>query len=240
MSSSPSPAAQVVVAPPSIPGEPPSPEDLGRSGWNVLHTAAAVFPNKPTEQQRQSMRDFFASFAQVYACSTCAFHLRRHLAKHPPDVTDKRSLSSYVCDAHNKVNKFLGKPVMDCDPDVVLRRWHPTYPRMDDVPPLEEQIAAEQRRLALLAAEVKAKVEGENRRKELWWGFGGVPANVASTPYSSSSSSSAASTRLPRAADLGLGDGGRSGDVVDPSNPLSILSLLPVCRVYCPEKHKEI
>jgi hypothetical protein len=124
-----------------IPGECPYPEELGQAGWTVLHTAAAVFPNKPTPAQVGHFHAFITSWANVYACSHCAYHMRQMLIRKPPSVVmDKRSASRYVCELHNEVNEMLQKPTYNCDPDVVLRRWHPTYPEMADQPTPEEQL----------------------------------------------------------------------------------------------------
>lgn len=127
------------------PGAPPTPEELGNAGWTVLHTAAAAFPNKPSSDQQEAMRQFILSWSKVYACSHCAYHMRTVLQSKPPVVTSKRDVSQFVCELHNDVNHMLGKEQYDCRPDAVLRRWHPTYPEMDDVPTIEEQIEAERR-----------------------------------------------------------------------------------------------
>ena len=124
-----------------IPGECPYSEDLGRAGWTILHTAAAVFPNKPSTAQVAHFQQFITSWANVYACSHCAFHMRQMIIRNPPTVAvDKRSASRYVCQLHNEVNSMLMKPVYNCDPDIVLKRWHPTYPEMTDTPMPEEQL----------------------------------------------------------------------------------------------------
>jgi hypothetical protein len=78
------------------------------------------------------MRQFISSWSQIYPCAVCAHHMRKFLAVSPPVVTDKRTISKWMCEMHNDVNTQLGRPTYDCDPEVVLRRWHPTYPSMDD------------------------------------------------------------------------------------------------------------
>ncbi len=115
-----------------------TPEAIGWAGWTILHTTAAAFPNSPSEAQKKDMRDFIRSWSRVYPCSICAFHMRNQLRTMPPDVASKRALSRWTCEMHNSVNSMLGKETYDCDPDKVLRRWHPTYPHMDDEPTPEE------------------------------------------------------------------------------------------------------
>jgi mitochondrial FAD-linked sulfhydryl oxidase len=148
-----------------IPGKCPTPAELGVSGWNILHSSAAVYPYKPTEVQQKAMKSFIESWAHVYACSWCAYHMRDYVQKHPPDVRDKVSVSRYVCELHNEVSERLGKDLFDCSPDVVLRRWHPGYPdKMEDKPTIEEQLAASAKKKAEAAAAQRRQQEAEERR----------------------------------------------------------------------------
>ncbi|KAG5509126.1 hypothetical protein JKF63_06135 [Porcisia hertigi] len=127
----------------TIPGVCPTPMELGMSGWNILHSSAAVYPYKPSAAQQEAMKNFIYSWAHVYACSWCAYHMREYVRNHPPNVQDKHTVSHYLCEMHNDVNERLGKDMFDCSPDVVLRRWHPGYPnKMEDQPTIEEQLAA--------------------------------------------------------------------------------------------------
>nr|AEV77084.1 Erv [Leishmania tarentolae] len=153
----------------TIPGECPTPLELGVSGWNILHSSAAVYPYKPSSVQQTAMRNFIESWAYVYACSWCAYHMREYVRAHPPDVRDKLTVSRYVCEMHNNVNERLGKELFDCTPSVVLRRWHPGYPnKMEDTPTIEEQLAASNREKS--AAKDSAHHEQEHERR--FSGFG--------------------------------------------------------------------
>ncbi|CAD2221933.1 Erv1p [Angomonas deanei] len=130
-----------------IPGSPPSPIELGNAGWSILHSAAAVYPYKPTKEQKEAMKGFIYGWSHVYACNWCAYHMRRYVAEHPPVVDDKISVSRYICAFHNNVNEHVGNPTYSCDPDVLLRRWHPGYPNnMADHPSMEERVAAEEKK----------------------------------------------------------------------------------------------
>ncbi|XQJ25955.1 FAD-linked sulfhydryl oxidase, putative [Leishmania guyanensis] len=148
----------------TIPGACPTPLELGVSGWNILHSSAAVYPYKPSAVQQTAMKNFIESWAHVYACSWCAYHMREYVHNHPPDVRDKLTASRYVCEMHNEVNERLGKDAFDCSPDVVLRRWHPGYPnKMEDKPTIEEQLAASEREKST-AKEAKRRQQEEERR----------------------------------------------------------------------------
>ncbi|RNF15099.1 putative 2Fe-2S iron-sulfur cluster binding domain containing protein [Trypanosoma conorhini] len=146
-----------------IPGECPTPGELGHAGWAVLHTAAAVYPYKPSALQQEAFGAFLHSWSHVYACSHCGYHMRRYLKRNPPVVTDKLALNRYLCEFHNTVNRSVRKPVYDCDPMTVLRRWHPTFPEMEDQPTIEEQIAQQQR---LDQAEAQKRQEEELQQRQ--------------------------------------------------------------------------
>lgn len=82
---------------------------------------AAYYPDSPTQQQQQAMRQFIAALGEFYPCEECAGHLRRELAKHPPQVGSAAELSGWTCRLHNLVNVRLGKPEFDCSK--VFERW---------------------------------------------------------------------------------------------------------------------
>src|SRR5690349_7927311 len=47
-------------------------EELGRSSWAMLHTIAAKYPVYAPENMRRAMRDYLASFSEIYPCSQCS------------------------------------------------------------------------------------------------------------------------------------------------------------------------
>lgn len=96
-------------------------EELGRNTWSFLHTMAAYYPKKPSEQQKKSMIQFIDSFSEFYPCKICAEDLREDLKTNRPDVRDRYTFSDWMCRIHNNVNRKLGKPVFDCSQ--VLERW---------------------------------------------------------------------------------------------------------------------
>lgn len=136
--------------------EAPTPEDIGRAGWTILHTTAAAFPNRPSPSQQQDFRDFIRSWSRLYPCSVCSYHMRQELQQRDIVATNKREASRFVCEIHNSVNSMLGKSEADCDPEKLLKRWHPGYPdSMDDEPSIEEQLASARMKEASKAAESK-------------------------------------------------------------------------------------
>lgn len=88
---------------------------LGKSTWHFLHTMTLRFPDKPTLQESETLRSFFANFAQLYPCGDCAHHFQQLVKELPPQVGSRMSASLWLCAVHNEVNKSLGKPEFPCD-----------------------------------------------------------------------------------------------------------------------------
>ncbi|XP_026325213.1 FAD-linked sulfhydryl oxidase ALR [Hyposmocoma kahamanoa] len=96
-------------------------EDLGHSTWGFLHSMAAYYPQKPTENQEKDMKKFFHIFAEFYPCEPCALDFWDDIQENPPQTRSRDALSKWLCDRHNTVNKKLGKPMFDCS--MVTERW---------------------------------------------------------------------------------------------------------------------
>lgn len=124
--------AQPRTAPAKPPQDacPPDIEELGRSTWTFLHSAAAYFPDAPSAEQKHAMQALLDALPLVYPCATCAEELREEYARQPPTarvdaVESATTLQAYVCTLHNEVNARLGKPLWDCADRARLRhRWY--------------------------------------------------------------------------------------------------------------------
>ncbi len=115
-------AATVYTA--SVQEYPPSPEELGRGGWTVLHMVTIRYPDHPTDEEKITMQQFFDSFARVYPCQDCSKHFRIELQNSPPVLDSKKDLSEWLCRVHNNVNARLGKSQFNCAN--VMQRWDPS------------------------------------------------------------------------------------------------------------------
>jgi len=102
---------------------PPDRTRVGRAGWSLLHTMAAHYPENPDSSTQETFSRFIHSFARVFPCKSCAYHFRKSIAKEPPKVESRESLSNWVCVMHNKVNKVLQKPIFPCDIKSLDNRW---------------------------------------------------------------------------------------------------------------------
>lgn len=87
---------------------------LGNSAWHLFHTVLARYPDKPTEQEKSTLKQYIHLFAQVYPCGDCARHFVQLLQKYPPQVGLRKTAALWGCHVHNKVNDKLKKPEYDC------------------------------------------------------------------------------------------------------------------------------
>ncbi|WAR55396.1 hypothetical protein PtB15_6B137 [Puccinia triticina] len=95
---------------------------LGRHTWTLLHTIGSYYPvERPSTAQKDSVRQLINSLATIYPCQPCASHLQDYLHRFPPKTDNRSQLERWLCDAHNEVNKRLGKELFDCS--LVSKRW---------------------------------------------------------------------------------------------------------------------
>lgn len=101
--------------------DPPDVESLGRSSWTLLHLIAATFPESPTNKQQQDLKQFLRLFGGFYPCWFCADDFKEYMEKKEPQTESQDKFGKWLCDAHNEVNKKLGKPTFDCN--LWKQRW---------------------------------------------------------------------------------------------------------------------
>ncbi|KIV78478.1 hypothetical protein PV11_10193 [Exophiala sideris] len=88
--------------------------ELGRAAWKVLHTTMARFPDKPTQDESDALKQYLYLFARLYPCGECAEHFQEILKKYPPQTSSRSSAAAWACFVHNLVNERKGKPIFDC------------------------------------------------------------------------------------------------------------------------------
>lgn len=80
----------------------------------MLHSIAASYSTKPTEQDKADIINFLNSFASLFPCKNCGKHFKELLKENPVKNNSREELVMYMCDIHNIVNKKLGKKIFDC------------------------------------------------------------------------------------------------------------------------------
>lgn len=88
--------------------------ELGRASWKLFHTVLARFPDTPTLDEQDALRQYIHLFQRLYPCGECSNHFQKVLEKFPPQVSSRSNAAVWGCHVHNEVNKSLGKEVWDC------------------------------------------------------------------------------------------------------------------------------
>lgn len=100
---------------------PPTTEELGRSGWTILHSIASNYPHRPSKSQQDNMVSFLRHFASFYPCQACSQHMSNYLKVHHPATGSKQQIQQWLCQFHNSVNQRLNKDIFDCS--LVGDKW---------------------------------------------------------------------------------------------------------------------
>ncbi|EXF85632.1 Erv1/Alr family protein [Colletotrichum fioriniae PJ7] len=93
---------------------PPDVEALGRGTWQLLHSIAATYPEKPSPSQKDDLRGFMRLFSKLYPCWVCAEDFQSYIQKEQIRVEGRSEFGNWLCEAHNEVNRKLGKKEFDC------------------------------------------------------------------------------------------------------------------------------
>ncbi|OJJ48652.1 hypothetical protein ASPZODRAFT_150841 [Penicilliopsis zonata CBS 506.65] len=103
---------------PTANGCPPDVEELGRSTWTFLHSLTAAYPTQASTEQQTEMRSFLKLFSRLYPCWVCADDFRTWMAepsgRNEPRLASRADFGTWMCEAHNEVNRKLGKKEFDC------------------------------------------------------------------------------------------------------------------------------
>lgn len=111
--------AAATLASNTLPNDcPPDVEQLGRSTWTLLHSMAATYPPKANPQQQSEMQGFLSLFSKLYPCWVCADDFRTWMndptGRNKPRLSGRSEFGNWMCEAHNEVNRKLGKKEFDC------------------------------------------------------------------------------------------------------------------------------
>ena len=101
----------------------------GPAAWNVLHVACHSFPEEPTHEEREALRQFLWLFARLLPCCRCRAHFLDLLESTLTSeaLRNRSSMVRFMNDAHNEVNARLGKPVWTQEESD--RLYDPVYAR---------------------------------------------------------------------------------------------------------------
>ena len=98
----------------------------GNAAWSNMHHRASLYPDSPTEKEKERMKTFLYESMRSVAllCKNCNSHIKDYLKKHPiaPALVSKKAISKYLCEFHNNVNQETGKEIHNCDNILVANK----------------------------------------------------------------------------------------------------------------------
>lgn len=92
-----------------------NPKDWGPSGWKILHTLSYTYPQTPDLEKQMQIEKFISSFTELLPCKDCRDSFKKYLKENPVHTKTKEGLIKWCVDAHNFVNKKLGKELFTYD-----------------------------------------------------------------------------------------------------------------------------
>jgi Erv1 / Alr family len=95
--------------------------ELGRGTWTFLHIVAAKYPVFPTREEQANVLKLVDLLTKLFPCEDCRGHFAKLVGELPPKVANQDEFSTWLCEAHNIVNKRLGKRAFDCKK--LDKRW---------------------------------------------------------------------------------------------------------------------
>ncbi|KAF8334226.1 ERV/ALR sulfhydryl oxidase domain-containing protein [Cantharellus anzutake] len=78
------------------------------------HTMTLRYPEHPTHDEREALKNYFYLTSRLYPCGECASHFQKLLKEYPPQTATRKTASLWLCHIHNLVNIRLKKPEFDC------------------------------------------------------------------------------------------------------------------------------
>lgn len=87
----------------------------GPGFWIALHSITFDYPTHPSEQDKVNYKNFFHDLKYVLPCASCRAHYKEGLETNfpiEPALKNRETLSKWLVDFHNNVNKRLGKPIV--------------------------------------------------------------------------------------------------------------------------------
>lgn len=87
----------------------------GPMGWMTLHSISLLYPDNPSQSDKQILHKFLDDFANSITCPHCEKHFKtmfeNYRKLHPEWSSSKFQLFLFIVRAHNTVNKRLEKPL---------------------------------------------------------------------------------------------------------------------------------
>jgi len=86
----------------------------GPLGWMTLHSVSMLYPEIPSQTDKEILKRYMNSFRDSISCPSCQSHFKiifqNYTASHPEWNSSRFQFFLFVVRAHNTVNRRLNKP----------------------------------------------------------------------------------------------------------------------------------
>jgi len=85
-----------------------NPDIWGKHFWKTMHYLSMAYPEAPTEQDKEDIKNFFTSISRVLPCAKCREHFKTNLKNYPLNdktLSSRKNMINWVKDLHNEVNR---------------------------------------------------------------------------------------------------------------------------------------
>ena len=81
----------------------------GAPAWDFLHAGTWAYPENPSKQQQTLAKIFYEALPYQLPCGVCEGHCANYIRDNPPVTKNRETLTRWLHQFHNAVNKRLGK-----------------------------------------------------------------------------------------------------------------------------------
>lgn len=83
----------------------------GPTAWMYLHLLSLSYPDDPSKEQRENIKQFLVYFGKTLPCEKCSNHFKENIRNYNLDkvLNSKNNFIDFVWKLHNKVNKNLNR-----------------------------------------------------------------------------------------------------------------------------------
>jgi hypothetical protein len=90
-------------------------DSWGKPYWQVMHSVTFLYPETPTDEDKQRVQVFFRLVPNILPCALCGLHFVRTLEQYPLSdevLSSRETLARWLVDVHNTVNERLKHEVV--------------------------------------------------------------------------------------------------------------------------------
>lgn len=91
------------------------PHIWGPHGWQFMHYITIGYPERPNDEFKKNISNFFMSLKYLLPCEKCRQNYNTHISKYPLTdniLSSRKKIIEWLIDIHNEVNSMTNKSIM--------------------------------------------------------------------------------------------------------------------------------